>query len=482
MDIKGSARSKHALSQCGRARHSNHKRSLVPVLTHQDQSASNSKSLPLPSNWTRYEEEETLEVKPLNDRPSVKSKGLDYRELLMQRSSTSNSENADWTGGRRSLMITRGLDLLSQGLEADTLWSRKETSADEASFLSLDLDFLGKELANLDLAERLLIDPKFIPVEKRKKSSSIKCEDYSTEAQNANQQLLESAMSAPEWTVPENYLMALSMPSRVLGLDISLSKPSVSETHPVLDDLLDTSFMEDSSGGQPESSKPVSTAVATQEVTYSMKMHAHIEDTATQPLMSSVSKAYHVLDDLSSTSVTKDFITAQPESPKSTSERAALKGVIDCLQTDETEARLKETTMQLRNVDHLKLEAKAAEADLDALLDMLDHHHLEGSATDISRTFPGSVIGEGPTSVEVGHSEAPEQASYANLNNDAFFGTLKSSLESQDTISFNANQSSKQGTMSSVAHSGKILSLSTAQNGKGALDLDEDFDKWLDTL
>lgn len=77
------------------------------------------------------------------------------------------------------------------------------------------------------------------------------------------------------------------------------------------------------------------------------------------------------------------------------------------MQTDETEAHLKENTMQLQNVDHLKLEAKAAEAELDALLDMLDHHHLERSAVDISR-------------MEVGHSEALEQASYASLNDNAF--------------------------------------------------------------
>ncbi|KAI5057631.1 hypothetical protein GOP47_0027646 [Adiantum capillus-veneris] len=161
MDSKASARAKHASSQRGRARHSTRKH--PPQAPQQQQATSDhqqpreKKDLQLPSNWSRYEEEEEEEVSHF-DIPPVKSKGANYKDLLAEKSMI---QGPDLATGRKALMVTRGRDLWSQFMDMDNLWNVHEVSNDEDDFFTLDLDFLNKELAKLDMAQRLLLDPEY---------------------------------------------------------------------------------------------------------------------------------------------------------------------------------------------------------------------------------------------------------------------------------------------------------------------------------
>ncbi|KAH7283908.1 hypothetical protein KP509_34G030600 [Ceratopteris richardii] len=67
-------------------------------------------------------------------------------------------------------MVRRGQDLWSRFIDMDNLWSTPHVSAMEDNFFTLDLDFLNKEVEKVDIAERLLVDAKYIPLEEREKS------------------------------------------------------------------------------------------------------------------------------------------------------------------------------------------------------------------------------------------------------------------------------------------------------------------------
>ena len=100
MDMKASARAKHASSQRGKARHSTHSKKKPVVVDPLPSSSSSSsahtqsadvshhsdgKHSSLPSNWSRYEEEEEIDPR-FHDSIAVKSKGANYRDLLAEKS------------------------------------------------------------------------------------------------------------------------------------------------------------------------------------------------------------------------------------------------------------------------------------------------------------------------------------------------------------------------------------------------------------
>lgn len=143
----------------------------------------------LPSNWDRYEdeveEEDAVEL-PIDSNSDErsrladsnvvkpKSKGANLGDLIAQakesRSSYSPSFHdtlPDFYQGLGPLLSVKGESILSWEGGDDFLADDEATSTQEASFLSLDLQDLAKQLAKVDLAKRLFIEADLLPPELR---------------------------------------------------------------------------------------------------------------------------------------------------------------------------------------------------------------------------------------------------------------------------------------------------------------------------
>ncbi|XP_030466537.1 protein ECERIFERUM 16 [Syzygium oleosum] len=142
----------------------------------------------LPSNWDRYEEEETEsglaggsgEVQ-VSDVPAPRSKGADYRYLIAEAQSQSQSVPDEpcvdgfvslgdvlpefFGGGASALLSVRGEAVLSWADEDSVVVDDKATSGHEVPFLSLNLNALAEQLAKVDLAKLLFIEPDLLPPE-----------------------------------------------------------------------------------------------------------------------------------------------------------------------------------------------------------------------------------------------------------------------------------------------------------------------------
>lgn len=498
MDVKLSARSKHASSQRGRARHSKPKHSLKSVPRHQQHSASDDAirqrdATQLPSNWSRYEDEDALETQSSTDLPAVKSKGADYRELLSQKSSTPIYETSDFVTGRSSLMRTRGLDLLDWGLDVDSLWNKQET-ADEASFLSLDIDFLGDALAKVNLAERLFIDPKFIADEERRESIVVDCEDTAAEAEDENRHTPESSVSYAGCTSLGNYITALSSASKFCGSNSCPQETPISEACDELDDILSTKVRDMCWSEQPQRSASTSLVEPANTLTYSLQNNeigTCLQETRLQS-QRSVNMTFeakpaeaelHELDDLLSKKVIDKSLNDQPQRLAAASSMESANILTYSLQNNETGTYLTETRMQSDISVNTIFEPKAAEAELDALLDMLDSNNLGASATITSSMLPGSVHSQGSTSREAVYTGMPLKENAFYLSGEGLFDTsVNPSLRSLDESFVHSNEGFKMGVMSSDVPPGQTLSLPIRVDGKKPLGLTEDFDEWLDSL
>ncbi|KAL3715026.1 hypothetical protein ACJRO7_006861 [Eucalyptus globulus] len=146
----------------------------------------------LPSNWDRYEEEEEEIGSGVaegggvqgSDVPAPKSKGADYGYLIAEAQSQSQSQSVSddpvldsfvslgdvlpefFGGGASTLLSVRGEAALSWANE-DTFVVDDDgaTSGHEAPFLSLNLNALAEQLAKVDLAKLLFIEPDLLPPE-----------------------------------------------------------------------------------------------------------------------------------------------------------------------------------------------------------------------------------------------------------------------------------------------------------------------------
>ncbi|XP_030549407.1 protein ECERIFERUM 16 [Rhodamnia argentea] len=200
MDTKSLARSKRAHSLHHSKKHHPSPKPKAPSGTSSHLASANNasgKQVPekapsrqkpkLPSNWDRYEEGETdsglaesSEVR-VSDVPAPKSKGADYRHLIAEAQSQSQSVSDDpcpdsfvslgdvlpefFGGGASNLLSVRGEAVLSWANEDSFVVDDKATSGHEVPFLSLNLNALAEQLAKLDLAKLLFIEPDLLPPE-----------------------------------------------------------------------------------------------------------------------------------------------------------------------------------------------------------------------------------------------------------------------------------------------------------------------------
>ncbi|CAM8946424.1 unnamed protein product [Rhodiola kirilowii] len=146
-----------------------------------------SRAAELPSNSDRYLDENDLDSEDLlhgvasssqgTDVIKPKSKGADYRYLISEaRSQTHSTDYMDLYSSLDEMMpdLNQGFgDMLSVRGEAILSWTaadyfiveEKESPNYEASCLSLNLNTLNKQLAKVDLAQRLFIEPDILPPE-----------------------------------------------------------------------------------------------------------------------------------------------------------------------------------------------------------------------------------------------------------------------------------------------------------------------------
>ncbi|KAJ8568024.1 hypothetical protein K7X08_020746 [Anisodus acutangulus] len=134
----------------------------------------------LPSNWDRYEEEnsdsETATQVCASDVVEPKSKGADYAYLLEEAKAKAqfqySSENVslyddvldDFYQGLGSLLSAKGQSKLSWIAEDNFAMEDKTPPPTKASFLSLDLHALSEQLERASLSERLFVEPDLLPL------------------------------------------------------------------------------------------------------------------------------------------------------------------------------------------------------------------------------------------------------------------------------------------------------------------------------
>lgn len=426
MDVKASARAKHASSQRGRASHSTRKHPPKPSPAaapgKAQPSASNVKKEEknasyLPSNWSRYEEEDPLQADSLSDVPAVKSKGANYRDLLSEKSMF---QAPDLARGRKELMLSRSLDLWARASDVDNIWSTHEMFGGEDSFFSLDLDFLGKELVTIDIAERLFVDPKFIPFEERRESN-VSYEDSADEADDKNGVQLN--LTADQ-TIPENSTGALSSASTLLHQD---------------------SFLHS-----------ISAAAYGDAEVEGLGDRLHYGEVGalglTEPLQSNESGAARVQ------------VTGK---------------LAQSWQFNKIESDMKETLVEPHRNTNSMFEPKAAEAELDALLDMLDSPCIGEASSSLSTKLPGPDSSQGLSSQQSAHLDILQESNQFDLSGDAFLGTpMKSKVGTLEDNFSNVKESSKVAIMSSAIP----RHVPPPSNVNSSPDLDEDFDNWLDSL
>ncbi|KAF8008014.1 hypothetical protein BT93_K1871 [Corymbia citriodora subsp. variegata] len=171
----------------------------------------------LPSNWDRYEEEEEIDSGLAegsgvqgSDVPVPKSKGADYRHLIAEAESQSQSVSDDpcldsfvsmgdvlpefFGGGANTLLSVRGEAVLSWANEDSVVVDDKATSGHEVPLLSLNLNVLAEQLAKVDLASLLFIEPDLLPPEMHTGLSIVSSEMSSDQMQTHKTEAAKSQL------------------------------------------------------------------------------------------------------------------------------------------------------------------------------------------------------------------------------------------------------------------------------------------------
>ncbi|CAI9263568.1 unnamed protein product [Lactuca saligna] len=195
MDTKSLAKSKRAHTQHHKKHHHNQKAKATTTSTGasitlkppgnvvKEQPRQSHFSPSLPSNWDRYEDEDDPMTKSQihgqssqqSDIVLPKSKGADYAYLISEAKSQNSTRFSseifpsfddfvsDFDQGKDSFLGVRGESLLST-IQNDSFFVDDKTPANyEASFLSLNLHALSKQLAKIDLPKRLFMEPDLFP-------------------------------------------------------------------------------------------------------------------------------------------------------------------------------------------------------------------------------------------------------------------------------------------------------------------------------
>ncbi|KAL7586786.1 hypothetical protein Lser_V15G38215 [Lactuca serriola] len=199
MDTKSLAKSKRAHTQHHKKHHHNQKAKATTTSTGasitlkppgnvvKEQPRQSHGSPTLPSNWDRYEDEDEDGDDPMtksqihgqssqqSDVVLPKSKGADYAYLISEAKSQNSTRFSseifpsfddfvsDFDQGKDSFLGVRGESLVSS-IQNDSFFVDDKTPANyEASFLSLNLHALSKQLSKIDLPKRLFMEPDLFP-------------------------------------------------------------------------------------------------------------------------------------------------------------------------------------------------------------------------------------------------------------------------------------------------------------------------------
>ncbi|XP_039018089.1 uncharacterized protein LOC120149347 [Hibiscus syriacus] len=156
----------------------------------------------LPSNRNRYEEEFDSGSEDLSQDPDTivpKSKGADFRHLIVEAQSQSHSnphsdtlssldENflGDFNQFVGSMLAVRGEGLLSWTGNDNFVVDDTTTANPEALFFSLNLHALAEQLEKVDLSERLFIEADLLPPNLCSESSKVNSDKESQQMQVAS--------------------------------------------------------------------------------------------------------------------------------------------------------------------------------------------------------------------------------------------------------------------------------------------------------
>ncbi|KAF4388707.1 hypothetical protein G4B88_018984 [Cannabis sativa] len=138
----------------------------------------------LPSNWDRYSEENDSGLEDISKKnPDIvlpKSKGADYRNLIFEAESQSQSTlysdsflsvddvlAGEFREAVGSLLSVKGEGILAWSGDDNFVVEDKSRMQPEASFISLNLHRLDEQLAKIDLSQRLFIEADLLPSELR---------------------------------------------------------------------------------------------------------------------------------------------------------------------------------------------------------------------------------------------------------------------------------------------------------------------------
>lgn len=185
----------------------------------------------LPSNWDRYEDEGSddgqqvaelsidsgsgelsrltdSKAKAVPGEVKPKSKGANFSELIAQAKESRSSYPPsfhdtlpDFYQGLGPMLSIRGESILSWEGGDDFLADEEATTTQEAPFLRLDLQDLAEQLAKVDLAKRLFIEPDLLPPEL-----------HAQEANESDHEMLsEKSEKRKKARVPETFDELLSL-------------------------------------------------------------------------------------------------------------------------------------------------------------------------------------------------------------------------------------------------------------------------------
>ncbi|KAL1199615.1 Protein ECERIFERUM 16 [Cardamine amara subsp. amara] len=257
MDTKSLAKSKRAHTQHhNKKSHSVHKpkapgvseNSKNPEKLKVNQTKSPVQSISaLPSNWDRYndDESEDLSISQHEDDVLPKSKGADYMHLISEAEAESQSRieiNSDCLSSLDdllhdefsrivgSMISVRGEGIVSW-MEDDNFIVEEDGSASyqEPGFLSLNLNALAKSLEKVDLHERLYIKADLLPLpELCTSQSKVSGDDENTEAKTTRlKEPLDQVKDIPILTDQSEKSSAIEA-----DLDLLLSSFSKAHTQP----------------------------------------------------------------------------------------------------------------------------------------------------------------------------------------------------------------------------------------------------------
>ncbi|GFP86449.1 hypothetical protein PHJA_000788700 [Phtheirospermum japonicum] len=195
MDVKALAKSKRAHSNHLSKKHNPHQASKAPSIVSDNKKPTGKQAKakppqthvakPLPSNWTRYDENldsVSEEAQTSSSQPAEfvepKSKGADYTHLISEANDQSRSNYSsdvfasfddvinDFTQDFGSMLLAaKGQSILSWVNDDDFEFEGKTSASIEAPFLSLNLNSLAKHLAKAKLSERCFLDSDLYPLE-----------------------------------------------------------------------------------------------------------------------------------------------------------------------------------------------------------------------------------------------------------------------------------------------------------------------------